>query len=177
MFKKIFALTSVLFITACQENPASMSFIKPDNLPDKYLQIIQTAESKATPAARQILVIGREMSASKSDILRGSCWDYANSVYNRAGYTLAKRDTILQGRKGSTSLPNTKMVQPGDFLSYLNHSYHNSEHSAIFIDWIDEPHKNALMLSYPGEGRAEPARYRAYDLSDVYTIVRPHNNN
>ncbi|MBL7996243.1 DUF2914 domain-containing protein, partial [bacterium] len=56
-----------------------------------------------------------------------------------------------------------------------NHSYNNIEHSAIFIEWIDIENKIALMLSYGGESRREPARYIPYDLSSVYGITRANS--
>ncbi|EDN71465.1 conserved hypothetical protein [Beggiatoa sp. PS] len=67
------------------------------------------------------------------------------------------------------------LIQPGDFLYYINHSYEDIEHSAIFVDWVDSQNKQALMLSYGGESRQEPARYLPYDLSHVYRIVRATN--
>ena len=69
----------------------------------------------------------------------------------------------------------TSQVQPGDWLYHINHGYKGVEHSSIFVAWIDEPKKIGLMLSYGGEHRKEPARYRAYDLRSIYTIHRPVN--
>jgi hypothetical protein len=173
--KKLIVLSVLILAVACQESPT-----KPDTtalyLNEKYTQIIQTAESRATPAGRKVLTTGREISLINKEHLRGSCWDYANTVYNRAGFsTPTNREVILQSTKSAARPVNPKTIQPGDFLSYINHSYGNSEHSAIFVDWVDENRKTALMLSYAGENRAEPARYRIYDLSNVYFIMRPRS--
>ncbi len=59
---------------------------------------------------------------------------------------------------------------------YLNHSYANIEHSAIFVDWLNRHQKNALMLSYAGQNRRTPAQLLPYDLSHVYRIERPAAN-
>ena len=109
-------------------------------------------------------------------IIPGGCWDYANEVYNRAGYPNQprKRQTIFKSSK-SGPYANISLIQPGDFLYYINHSYGDIEHSAIFVDWVDYNNKQALMLSYGGENRYEPARYLPYDLSSVYRIIRAIN--
>ena len=64
-------------------------------------------------------------------------------------------------------------LQPGDFLSYINHSYRGSEHSAIFVAWLDRSRKEALMMSYVGGKRRKPGGYRSYLLSHVYMVMRP----
>jgi hypothetical protein len=113
------------------------------------------------------------MALVKREIIQGSCWDYANAVYNRAGYPNrnGQRITIFKGKK-SGPYAAIALIEPGDFLYYINHSYYDVEHSAIFIEWIDIQRSTALMLSYGGEHRKAPARYRPYDLSSVYRIIR-----
>ncbi|WP_069470894.1 hypothetical protein [Candidatus Marithrix sp. Canyon 246] len=138
--------------------------------------IILAAERKATRNGNKILYTGRRMTLIQKSIIPGSCWDYANEVYNRAGYSNrpSKRQTIFKGGKTGPYVSRNQ-IQPGDFLYYLNHSYGNIEHSAIFVDWLDYRNKTALMLSYGGESRQEPARYRPYDLSSVYRVIRAKN--
>ncbi len=129
------------------------------------------AENKASDDGRKILEKGREMTVIHAEILPGSCWDYINTVYNRAGYPSHKRKTVFKSiKKGPYA--DADLIQHGDWLYYINHSYGDIEHSAIFVDWIDKENKEALMLSYGGEKRQSPARYLAYDLSSVYQIVR-----
>ncbi len=138
--------------------------------------IILAAERKATRNGNKILYTGRRMTQIQKSIIPGSCWDYANEVYNRAGYSNrpSKRQTIFKAGKSGPYVSRNK-IQPGDFLYYINHSYGNIEHSAIFVDWLDYRKKTALMLSYGGESRQEPARYRPYDLSSVYRVIRAKN--
>ncbi len=134
---------------------------------------ILAAETKATPAGRKILETGREMTLDQCEIVRGGCWDYANAVYNRAGFPPGKRRVVFKGTQKKGPYADIDLFQPGDWLYYVNHWYGRIEHSAIFVDWIDYDNKEALMLSYGGEKRNEPARYMPYDLSNVYYIVRP----
>ncbi|MCP4696043.1 MAG: hypothetical protein GY862_04220 [Gammaproteobacteria bacterium] len=132
-----------------------------------------SAERKATRHGRNILSTGRQMTLVNREIIRGGCWDYANAVYNRAGYPSrsGKRRVIFKSTKRGP-YADVRLIQPGDFLYYINYSYGNIEHSAIFVDWLDYNNKEALMLSYGGERRRDPARYLPYDLSGVYRIIR-----
>ncbi len=151
--------------------------IKPEIPAISEDDIILAAEGKAiTPQGRKILFMGRKMTLIDKEIIPGGCWDYANEVYNRAGYPnkAKKRQTIFKSAKKGP-YADISIIQPGDFLYYINHSYGDIEHSAIFVDWVDYNNKEALMLSYGGENRQEPARYRSYDLSSVYRVIRATN--
>ncbi len=129
------------------------------------------AENKADSVGRKILYKGREMTVINAEILPGGCWDYINHVYNRAGFPTNKRKNIYRSVKAGP-YADVNLIQFGDWLYYVNHSYGGVEHSAIFVDWVDQENKQALMLSYGGEKRQQPARYLVYDLSSVYQIVR-----
>ncbi|MCI5138351.1 MAG: hypothetical protein D3922_08025 [Candidatus Electrothrix sp. AR1] len=131
------------------------------------------AEKKADSHALNVLRIGREMSLKSGEIIQGGCWNYVDTVYNRAGYTGGKRRVVFRGSEETGLYADREMIVSGDWLFYINHNYRETRHSAIFIDWIDYEKQRGLMLSYGGEGRGEPARYRVYDLSHVYKIVRP----
>jgi hypothetical protein len=136
-----------------------------------YDTVMIHAENKADSIGRKILYTGREMTVINAEILPGGCWDYANNVYNRAGFPTNKRKNIFRSvKKGPYA--DVNLIQYGDWLYYINHSYGDIEHSAIFVDWVDLENKQALMLSYGGEQRQQPARYLVYDLSSVYQIVR-----
>lgn len=136
---------------------------------------LKEAEQVADDTGRKILITGREMTIDKQEIVRGSCWDYSNAVYNRSGFSNNRsgRITVFKGSKDNGPYADAKLIKPGDWLYYVNHSYGNIEHSAIFVKWIDFDAHSALMLSYGGEKRNDPARYLAYDLSNVYRIIRP----
>ncbi|KAB2877512.1 DUF2914 domain-containing protein [bacterium] len=141
---------------------------------DYYNGLITKAEKKASEDGRNVLETGRTMTLKNKEILPGSCWDYANAVYDRAGYSWGKREDVFKSAKTGPYADVSK-IKYGDWLYYVNHSYNNIEHSAIFIEWIDIENKLALMLSYGGESRREPARYIPYDLSSVYGITRANS--
>lgn len=138
---------------------------------DDFEKMIKKAESAATGDAKKILQTGRVMTLDSALILPGSCWDYANAVYDRAGYSWNQRENVYKTVKAGP-YADANLIQGGDWLYYVNYSYGEIEHSAIFIDWIDFDKKIALMLSYGGERRQEPARYMPYDLRSVYGITR-----
>ena len=154
--KTFFWTVTTLFVFAgCQQTfitPGTAADLNPDN---------------------KILKTGRQMTLVDKLILVGGCWDYANAVYTRAGYPPAKRKIIFESDKAKGPYADLSMVQPGDWLYFINDQYGNIEHSAIFIDWIDFDSGRGLMLSYGGEHRRAPARYLSYDLSQTYVIVRP----
>jgi hypothetical protein len=161
-----------LVLSACETNPEkpSAGFDQ-----DSALGLITVAEKQATPQGRDILQTGRRMALIDQEILPGSCWDYIDNLYDRAGYPANKRATVFKGSKHRGPYASPELVQPGDWLYYINHQYGGVEHSAVFVDWQDRKARKALMLSYGGEGRRAPGRYLAYDLSNVYTIIRPQD--
>ncbi len=124
-------------------------------------------------AGDKILKTGRYMALTSKEIVRGSCWDYIDAVYNRSGYPRNKRQTILKGKKNSGPYANPNSIQAGDWLYFINHSYNDVPHSGIFVRWVDKEKRVASILSYGGESRKKPGRYRDYDLSHVYNIMRP----
>lgn len=138
-----------------------------------YEKIIKKAEKTAAEEGKNVLETGRRMTLDSALILPGGCWDYANAVYLRAGYSWGQREEVYKSVKAGPYVDVSKIIK-GDWLYYVNHSYGGIEHSAIFVDWLDYDHKIGLMLSYGGENRHEPARYLPYDLSSVYGITRPN---
>ena len=172
--KKLLIASAIVFLAGCQQLPTKSEDVAQEkviNLKNaKFAKVLLEAESKATPEARRVLATGREMALVNHELVKGSCWDYANAIFERAGYPYrGKREVILKGKGYAAA---AKYIQPGDFISYVNHSFNNIGHSAIFVDWLDADKKIGLMLSYAGQNRKEPARYKAYDLSDVFYIAR-----
>ena len=106
------------------------------------------------------------------EIVRGSCWNWLDTVYRRSGYGKGRRRKVFASRKRG---PYAKLstLRPGDWIFHVNHSYGGIEHSGMFVDWLDRKQGRALMLSYGGEGRRRPGRYRPYDIHHTYTIIRP----
>ncbi|MGO2340122.1 MAG: hypothetical protein ACTH5M_05940 [Psychrobacter sp.] len=141
-----------------------------DNVDSEYLPLLSSAETQSSPAAREVVSTARKMALNERTIIQGGCWDYLNAVFNRAGVT---RDTIHKGTYGQGPYASSGEIEVGDWLYYINHGYNDVEHSGLFVGWVDERAKQALILSYAGENRREPARYRVYDLSNVYQIMRP----
>ncbi|RLA75095.1 MAG: hypothetical protein DRG11_02765 [Epsilonproteobacteria bacterium] len=118
----------------------------------------------------EVLNVANNM-IQKKEIYRGGCWDYINEVFNRASRKGGKKITIYKS-KPSGKYANISMFKPGDWLYFINLSYHNIQHSAIFVRWVDYKKKIALTISYPGENKKKPGRYRKYKLSKVYNIIR-----
>lgn len=172
----------LLLFSACAPAPQSASQKLPaatpaaavaplpyGNTPPNHPVILQ-AEQQAAPAARRVMRQTREMTL-QGVLIKGACWDYLNAAWNRAGVPSAKRQKVFASRK-SGPYANPDSVRPGDWLYFINHSYHNVEHSGMFIAWIDRSAREALIFSYAGERRAEPARYRPYVIDEVYAIMR-----
>jgi hypothetical protein len=137
---------------------------------ENYEKIIKEAEKETSTGGKKILEVSKGMIANK-EIVPGACWDYVNAVYDRAGYSRSKRTTVFKGKYEG---PYVKLEQiiPGDWLYYVNHSFHNIEHSGIFVDWIDEKKREALMISYAGGNQKRPAEYKKYLINKIYNVIR-----
>lgn len=136
----------------------------------EFEELIKHGEDRASAEGKKILVTAREM-IENGDIVVGSCWDFVNAAYNKAGAKSPERDVIFKSKKTGPYAKHTD-IEPGDWLYYINYSYNNVEHSAIFVEWIDYDNKEALMISYAGGNKKVVARYKSYDLSSVYHIMR-----
>lgn len=164
--------------SAYKSAPAAFSQLTPtpaflqsyDNLKPEHASVVLASEAMATPAAQKVLRQVRMMALDQRTILPGGCWDYLNAAFQRAGIG---RVTVFEGTYRSGPYADSEMLRSGDWLYYINHGYNDIEHSGLFIGWIDKPSRQALILSYAGESRHEPARYKVYDLSHVYQIMRP----
>lgn len=139
-----------------------------------YANIIANAELNASPNAQKVLVSARQMVENK-EIIKGGCWDYLNAAWNKAGFDNKKRQTLFQTDIDKPPYANIDSIQAGDWLYHINYGYNNIEHSGLFVGWIDKQQGIGLTLSYAGEKRGEPARYKAYDLTGVYRIIRTEN--
>ncbi len=176
MNQKLLICCLFLGLVGCEEiptKPQPLVEIDYDKLTNhhKYAKLLIEAEKKATPSGRKVLETGREMALLKRVVIKGSCWDYANAIYKTAGFEGKDKRKVILTKPHAVNF-DVKNLEPGDFLSYINHSYNNIAHSAIFVDWLNFEKKIALMLSYAGEGRQQPARYRPYELSNVFYVAR-----
>lgn len=133
-------------------------------------EILNQAEIDSTINGRQILVTGRAL-IENQEIITGSCWDYIDGMFDRAGFPSNKRVTIFKSKLEGPYV-DIYRIEAGDWLYFINHSYGDVEHSSVFIAWTSIEKKEALMISYAGGNQAIPARYKIYDLSSVYNIIR-----
>ena len=134
---------------------------------DDPMRTLVAASTQAPPGARRVLDTVRAMLDAQT-VTRGSCYTWVNAVYRRAG---GPRAAVFDGDR-RTRWAEASMLQPGDWVFFVNHSYGDVTHSAIFVAWIDEPARVALMVSYPGENRDAPGRFGDYALTNVYRLVR-----
>ena len=184
--RSLLLLAALTLLSACSSapkaKPAAFKVPNQSAAPlDRYdgneglVSNLMQAEEEAEEIGRKILATGRVMTLDNREIVRGSCWDYTNAVYTRSGYPNDRKSRVVvfKGTKSKGPYADARLIKPGDWLYYVNHSYNGVEHSAIFVKWVDFESRSALMLSYGGEKRNEPARYLTYDLSNVYQIIRP----
>ena len=189
--------TLALFLNACApdiQSPAPPEFqnhlvtdslLKNSTTIEKKLQNLPTyrtdnsslsafldeAELTATDEGKRILQMGRAMIDAQT-IIVGSCWDYIFAVYKNAGFP-DKNQSVLYSAKKAGPYAAPEKIEAGDWLYIINHSFGDIEHSGIFIGWTNAALGEALLLSYPGGDSMRPARYKIYDLSSVYHIIRP----
>jgi hypothetical protein len=137
---------------------------------DSQLTKLKKAEKEADEPGRAVLKMGRKMALEEKVIIKGSCWNWVNECFKRAGYGTEKY--IAYKSKKSGPYVDIDKIKPGDWIYYINYSYNKVEHSGIFVYWVDKKKKIGVTLSYGGEHRKEPGRYREYLLKDVYYITR-----
>lgn len=137
-------------------------------------KILNQAEDDApTVEGRKILETARIM-ITNQEVVLGSCWDYINALYNRTGFPSKFRATVFKSKLvGPYVQVQQNIINQGDWLYFINHSYNNVEHSGVFVAWTNLAKNEALIISYAGGNQAKPARYKIYDLSSVYNIMRP----
>lgn len=155
-------------------SPATASFYQnyafAPNIEAEHIDTLYRAEQSSVGASRQVLRTVRQMALDNKEIIKGSCWDYLNAAFNRAGVS---KETIFTGEYPYGPFIDTNEIRPGDWLYYINHGYNDIEHSGLFVGWLNREKNEALILSYAGESRNEPARYKVYDVSHTYNVMRP----
>ncbi|MCF6242286.1 MAG: hypothetical protein L3J74_13180 [Bacteroidales bacterium] len=170
-YPAILSILLSLFLFSCSSTkklPNNHSISKTE------LKLILKAEKHADKAGKKVLEEGRVLALNKKAIIPGSCWNWINTVYNNAGYPNknGKRKTVFKGKKKGP-YAKSKTIKAGDWLYFINHSYNNIEHSGIFVYWVNYKKREAMILSYGGENRKQPGRYKVYDIRHVYNIIRP----
>jgi hypothetical protein len=135
--------------------------------PPSERDLLLQAEQQASGGARRVLATARAL-IDDGVVIRGTCFTWLNAVYRRAG---GRQTTGYSGDRRGRYASGEQLV-PGDWVHFINHSYGGVTHSAIFIAWIDRAASVALTVSYPGERREVPGRFRDYALTSVYRIDR-----
>jgi hypothetical protein len=147
----------------------------------------RVSEYKRTYVAKEIAVIAGQNATLKTpggkvlavavqmvkdnEYVTGACWDFINTVYDRAGFTREKRVNIfIKPEKGPFVDPG--LIRPGDWVMYRNLPYGEIGHSALFVEWLDFEERSALTIEYVGRNRMVPGRYRQADLSKTWGVVR-----
>lgn len=131
---------------------------------------LQQTDNIPVTGGYKVLQTGRQMAIIDKTIVRGSCWDFVNAVFKQSGAEQNKKVIFRSKKGGPYAKPD--MVQPGDWIYHINHSYNNIEHSAIFVCWKDFEKRIAITLSYAGMNRSQPAKYGTYSLKSIYSIFR-----
>ena len=139
----------------------------------RLLATLDAAERKASEEGRRVLATGRQMALVDRAVIVGACWDYANTIYKRAGFPANRRETVFNKPK-TGPFADPLLFRPGDFLSYSHDEKGEWVHSAIFVDWTDKGSRIALMLTYVGRRQRIPALYARNELSHVFRVVRPY---
>lgn len=177
------AIYAVFFLSSCSslmhtnksinESKSKTSNKITSSAPNKDSQLtrLEATEKEADEAGRAILETGRKMAMEEKVIIKGSCWNWVNECFKRAGYGTDKYIPFKSKKSGP--YVDIDKIKPGDWIYYINYSYNKVEHSGIFVYWVDKQKKIGVTLSYGGEHRKEPGRYREYLLKDVYYITRP----
>jgi hypothetical protein len=104
-------------------------------------------------------------------IIKGSCYDWINMVYNENGYKGKKREKIFWSKE-SGPYANASKLKPGDWIMFKNLTYGEIGHSGIFLSWLDFDKKSAMVIGYAGQKRTMPGRYREYEITRLFGVLR-----
>ena len=163
---KVLSFLFLILLISCASRPVeqNLEILQSDQ------EIMMDAMARASTSGRKVLETSNTMIENKALVV-GGCWDYINAVYNRSGLPDKERDIIFKSKfKGPYA--DIALIEPGDWLYFVNHTYRDIEHSAIFIAWIDMDKKEALMVNYVGGNQKKPATYKRFVLDNVYNIFR-----
>lgn len=181
---KIYQLVFFVFILFAFANCTTTGDTTTSTVSDETRQPVNPGRGTSVESVRQVVLFyaedktpgGKVLQAAvtmidEKEIIVGSCWGYINGVYNKAGFTSDKRESVYrQPETGPFADPTA--IRPGDWVAYKNLPYGEIGHSAIFVEWIDFQKRSALTIEYAGMDRREPGRYREADLTKIFGIVR-----
>lgn len=128
--------------------------------------------ASASPAGERVLRMARRMVRNRT-IVRGSCYDYIERVFRRAGFPAGRRERVF------TSPPegpyaDLALIAPGDWLFLVSRPDLDPPltHSVIFVRWLDRAAGRAEVVSYAGGDARRPGGLVPYDLTRTYVIAR-----
>ncbi len=133
-------------------------------------QAVAARRAGEPTAGGRVLAVAIRMIEQEAVVV-GACWDYVNAVFTGAGFPAARRLTVYQASENGPFV-DPGLLEPGDWIYFVNHTFGDVGHSAIFVDWIDLGDSRALTIEYVGQDRAVPGRYAEYDISECYGVFR-----
>lgn len=133
---------------------------------------VELESASAAPAGERVLRTARRM-VRRRTIVRGSCYDYIERVFRRAGFPSGRRERVF------TSSPegpyaDLSLIAPGDWLFLVSRPDLDPPltHSVIFVRWLDRAAGRAEVVSYTGGDARRPGGLVPYDLTRTYVIAR-----
>lgn len=142
-----------------------------DEPPPETPETPALVSAPGTPAGERVLRMARRM-VRRRTIVRGSCFDYIERVFRRAGYGEGERTRVF------SSVPegpyaDLSLIAPGDWL-FIVHADREPilTHSVIFVRWLDRAAGRAEVVSYAGGGARRPGGIVPYTLTRTYVIAR-----
>lgn len=147
----------------------SISLKRPEVSVNSFLEMTEQA-AKAKTSGGTVLAKALEKIRDKT-IIKGSCYDWINMVYTACGYKGKKRKNIFWGRE-TGPYADPLLLQPGDWIMFKNLTFGDIGHSGIFLGWLDFKKRSALVIGYVGQNISMPGRFREYEISRLFGIVR-----
>jgi hypothetical protein len=123
---------------------------------------------------RHVVLTARAM-MSRNETVRGSCYRYVSTVFERAGHDGWRTRAIVHSARREGPYASLDLIRPGDWLYIVNHPERTpvGTHSVIFVGWEDRASGEAHVIEHPGGGSDMAGQERGYDVSRTYRIVRP----
>ena len=154
------------------KNYNSTYFKRPSFSYNSFISMTAALAKGNTPGARVLANALQKIKAKA--IIKGSCYDWINLVYKECGYKGKKRKRIFRGKE-TGPYANPLLLQPGDWIMFKNLTYGEIGHSGIFLGWLDFEKRSAIVIGYAGQKRTMPGRFREYDITRLFGILRGKN--
>lgn len=153
-----------------KQNKNNSTYFKQPPFSVNSFMIMTGREAKKNTPGGHVLAKALKKIKAKT-IIKGSCYDWINMIYKEAGYKGKKRQRIFRGKQ-TGPYANALLLLPGDWIMFKNLTYGEIEHSGIFLGWIDYKKRSAIVIGYVGQKRTMPGRFREYDITRLFCIIR-----